>query len=137
MLIARLVLALVAVVTSLPPSRSPAPSPPYYGVPGQGGHSVSCCQRETHWSAATSTSLNLQARRGVQGECQDSSLVASPCAPGPRSCRQPQALSNNSRRAKERIMSKEQDNKAVVGRWFTEFWGSAWNPAIVDELCTP
>jgi predicted ester cyclase len=34
------------------------------------------------------------------------------------------------------IMSKEQDNKAIVGRWFTEFWGSTWNPGIVDELCT-
>ena len=45
-------------------------------------------------------------------------------------------LSNNRRRAKEFIMSKEQDNKAIVGRWFTEFWGHTWNPAIVDELCT-
>ena len=34
-------------------------------------------------------------------------------------------------------MSKEQDNKAIVGRWFTEFWGNTWTPAIVDELCTP
>jgi predicted ester cyclase len=34
-------------------------------------------------------------------------------------------------------MSKEQENKAVVGRWFTEFWGSTWNPRIVDELATP
>jgi predicted ester cyclase len=33
-------------------------------------------------------------------------------------------------------MPKEQDNKAIVGRWFTEFWGNTWNPAIVDELCT-
>jgi predicted ester cyclase len=33
-------------------------------------------------------------------------------------------------------MSKEQDHKIIVGRWFTEFWGSTWNPAIVDELCT-
>jgi len=33
-------------------------------------------------------------------------------------------------------MSKEQDNKAIVGRWFSEFWGPTWNPAIVDELCT-
>ena len=33
-------------------------------------------------------------------------------------------------------MSKEHDNKALVGRWFTEFWGNTWNPAIVDELCT-
>lgn len=35
------------------------------------------------------------------------------------------------------MMSKEQDNKAIVGRWFTEFWGSPWNPKIVDELAAP
>jgi hypothetical protein len=34
-------------------------------------------------------------------------------------------------------MSKEQDNKAIVGRWFTEFWGKSWDPRIVDELCAP
>ena len=34
-------------------------------------------------------------------------------------------------------MSKEQDNKAIVGRWFTEFWGNPWNPSIVDELGAP
>ncbi|SJZ80316.1 Predicted ester cyclase [Enhydrobacter aerosaccus] len=34
-------------------------------------------------------------------------------------------------------MSKEQDNKAVVGRWFTEFWGNPWNPNIVEELGAP
>ena len=27
-------------------------------------------------------------------------------------------------------MSKEQDNKAVVGRWFTEFWGETCNWAL-------
>jgi len=31
-------------------------------------------------------------------------------------------------------MSKEQDNKAVVGRWFTEFWGKSVNLAVVDEI---
>ena len=31
-------------------------------------------------------------------------------------------------------MSKEQSNKAVVGRWFTEFWGKECNLAVVDEL---
>jgi predicted ester cyclase len=35
---------------------------------------------------------------------------------------------------KERSMSKERDNKAIVTRWFTEFWGNPWNPDIVDEL---
>jgi predicted ester cyclase len=34
-------------------------------------------------------------------------------------------------------MSKEQDNKAIVGRWFTELWGNPWNPKVVDELATP
>ena len=34
-------------------------------------------------------------------------------------------------------MSKEDDNKAVVGRWFTEFWGKDLNLAIVDEIAAP
>ena len=32
---------------------------------------------------------------------------------------------------------KEQDNKAIVGRWFKEFWGNPWNPSIIDELAAP
>ena len=28
-------------------------------------------------------------------------------------------------------------NKAIVGRWFTEFWGNPWNPAVIDELAAP
>jgi hypothetical protein len=31
-------------------------------------------------------------------------------------------------------MSKEQENKVIVGRWFTEFWGPTCNLGIVDEL---
>jgi predicted ester cyclase len=34
-------------------------------------------------------------------------------------------------------MSKEQDNKAIVGRWFQGFWGNPWNPEIIDELAAP
>ena len=34
-------------------------------------------------------------------------------------------------------MSKEQDNKAVVGRWFTEFWGETCNLAVVDDIAAP
>lgn len=26
------------------------------------------------------------------------------------------------------------DNKAVVGRWFTEYWGKDFSPAVIDEL---
>jgi predicted ester cyclase len=33
-------------------------------------------------------------------------------------------------------MSAE-DNKAVVGRWFEEFWGTEYNPDVVDELAAP
>ena len=34
-------------------------------------------------------------------------------------------------------MSKEQENKEIVGRWFTEFWGNPWNPRVIDELAAP
>jgi predicted ester cyclase len=34
-------------------------------------------------------------------------------------------------------MSIEQDNKAIVGRWFTNFWGRNCNLSIVDELAAP
>jgi predicted ester cyclase len=34
-------------------------------------------------------------------------------------------------------MTKEQDNKAIVGRWFTHFWGKTCNLNIVDELAAP
>ena len=34
-------------------------------------------------------------------------------------------------------MSKEQENKEIVGRWFTEFWGNPWNPRVIEELAAP
>jgi predicted ester cyclase len=34
-------------------------------------------------------------------------------------------------------MSVEQDNKAIVGRWFTNFWGKACNLGVVDEIAAP
>jgi predicted ester cyclase len=30
-----------------------------------------------------------------------------------------------------------EENKAIVGRWFTEFWGNPWNPGVIDELAAP
>src|ERR1700712_422875 len=30
-----------------------------------------------------------------------------------------------------------EENKAVVGRWFTEFWGPTFNEAVIDELAAP
>jgi predicted ester cyclase len=37
----------------------------------------------------------------------------------------------------ERQMLREQENKALVGRWFEGFWGNPWNPQIIDELAAP
>ena len=34
-------------------------------------------------------------------------------------------------------MSKEENNKAIVGRWFTDFWGKTCDLGIVDELAAP
>ncbi len=34
-------------------------------------------------------------------------------------------------------MSKQDDNKAVVGRWFTDFWGKNVNLAVVDDIAAP
>jgi predicted ester cyclase len=34
-------------------------------------------------------------------------------------------------------MSLQDDNKTVVGRWFTEYWGNPWKPEVVDELAAP
>ena len=34
-------------------------------------------------------------------------------------------------------MSREQENKAIVGRWFAEFWGNPWNPKVIEELAAP
>lgn len=30
-----------------------------------------------------------------------------------------------------------EDNKAIVERWFTEFWGADFNPGVIDELAAP
>lgn len=34
-------------------------------------------------------------------------------------------------------MSKEDDNKAIVSRWFTDFWGKTCNLGVVDEIAAP
>jgi predicted ester cyclase len=39
--------------------------------------------------------------------------------------------------SKESNMSKEDDNKAIVGRWFTSFWGEKCDLSIVDEIAAP
>lgn len=34
-------------------------------------------------------------------------------------------------------MSREQENKEIVGRWFAEFWGNPWNPKVIEQLAAP
>jgi predicted ester cyclase len=34
-------------------------------------------------------------------------------------------------------MSKEADNKTIVGRWFTEFWDKTCDLNVIDELAAP
>src|ERR1700716_803417 len=34
-------------------------------------------------------------------------------------------------------MSTIADNKAIVSRWFTEFWGETCNLAVVDDIAAP
>ena len=34
-------------------------------------------------------------------------------------------------------MSKEEDNKAIIGRWFTDFWGKNVKLSVIDELAAP
>ena len=34
-------------------------------------------------------------------------------------------------------MTKQEDNKAVVVRWFTDFWGKTCDLSVVDDLAAP
>lgn len=34
-------------------------------------------------------------------------------------------------------MSKQDDNKAIVGRWFISFWGKTVDLSIVDQIASP
>jgi predicted ester cyclase len=37
----------------------------------------------------------------------------------------------------EDTMSIEQENKAIVGRWFTNYWGKTCDLTVVDEIAAP
>ena len=30
-----------------------------------------------------------------------------------------------------------EENKEIVGHWFTEFWGKDFKPAVIDDLAAP
>ena len=35
------------------------------------------------------------------------------------------------------MAAKEENNKAIVGRWFSEFWGQTYSPEVVDAIASP
>jgi SnoaL-like polyketide cyclase len=77
--------------------------------------------------AASRIALNSNARSGVWRAHAMRS----------RSLEHHRAISMILRTKRIRFMSKQDDNKAVVGRWFTEFWGKSVNLAVVDEIAAP
>jgi predicted ester cyclase len=52
------------------------------------------------------------------------------------SCRDLKALCPFSQ-FKESKMSKEEGNKAIVGEWFTKFWGKNVDLSVVDKIAAP
>jgi predicted ester cyclase len=63
------------------------------------------------------------------------------CASDPGTFQEAEAqttsVSAKTKDQEEIIMSKEQENKTIVGRWFTHFWGKTCNLGIVDEIAAP
>src|SRR5882757_4267733 len=35
------------------------------------------------------------------------------------------------------VEANVEENKAIVGRWFERFWGTDFDPAVIDELAAP
>jgi len=35
------------------------------------------------------------------------------------------------------LMSLQDDNKAIVGRWFTDFWGKSCDLGVIDQIAAP
>jgi predicted ester cyclase len=75
--------------------------------------------------------LNTRARSGVRRALAPSTYRSGPTSQERGGGPLPQL------QARRSIMSKESGNKAVVGRWFTDFWGERCNLGIVDELAAP
>jgi len=76
---------------------------------------------------------NPTARR--QSTARNEELRASKVFTLPR--RETQQASLLFNQLEEDNMSVEQDNKAIVGRWFTNFWGKTCDLTVVDEIAAP
>jgi predicted ester cyclase len=76
------------------------------------------------------------ARNRVSADFQSHILAIDSSVFGPRACRHPRATSALAAR-RDAACQENRTTKAIVARWFTEFWGQSWNPRVVDELCAP
>jgi len=93
--------------------------------------------RQRASSKSTKRSSGIRPRDGNRDPSAQSCGGAMPgtnCRTLHKANERPRAVSPHQQQAKEFIMSKEAENKAVVGRWFKEFWGNPWNPKVVEEL---
>jgi predicted ester cyclase len=88
-----------------------------------------CPRRSIMIVARRDRAFDSKARTGVRHgrRSPNSSLRSSIGVDDPRATDDEEAIP----------MSKEADNKAVVGRWFTEFWGRKVNFAVIDEIAAP
>src|SRR5262249_21566712 len=98
-----------------------------------GGHAESridfrrrCPRRSIMLVARRDRAFDSKARTGVRHgrRSPNSSLRSSIGVDDPRATDDEEAIP----------MSKEADNKAVVGRWFTEFWGKKLNFPAIDYI---
>src|SRR4051794_29120938 len=92
---------------------------------------MSTCSDTSAWSSTTGGS------RPISWQCVRELEATSRSIRGPRL---PVKRIDNERsrrfNRRERPMSEE-DNKAIVGRWFTGFWGADFDPSVIDELAAP
>jgi predicted ester cyclase len=93
----------------------------------------------TEWPTATLATpqeMNLTAFRFEPHVSDPSSDYEMPvCARRSRAnCRLVEYQLHKERNA---LLATTDENKAIVARWFTEFWGNPWNPDVVDELAAP
>jgi predicted ester cyclase len=84
---------------------------------------------------------NSEVRRGLPTNSDTKARCGVLCAIDPGTFQELEAqttsASAKTKDQEEIIMSKEQENKAIVGRWFTHFWGKTCNLGIVDEVAAP
>ena len=95
------------------------------------------CQLSESMSRSAAFAICFESKKRSDDKLQGRYLRGVICVSSPADMLPSAGSSPQRQQAKGFTMSKQQDNNAIVGRWFTEFWGNPWNPKIVDELGAP